>query len=69
MTEEQIKQRIQEILSDSRLSSKTARVFTNAPLALIQYGLEVELHTLEKVLGLQLTNIKKLRGEDESKTD
>ena len=67
MTEEQIKQRIQDILSDSRLSSKTARVFTNAPLALIQYGLEVELHTLEKVLGLQLTNIKKLRGEDEIK--
>jgi hypothetical protein len=63
MNEEQIKARINEILADERLSYKTATVFANAPLALIQWGLETELHTLEKVLGLPKTDIKKLRKE------
>lgn len=63
MNEEQIKERVNEILADERLSYKTATVFTNAPLALIQYGMQVELHTLQKVLGVELTDIKKLRGE------
>lgn len=63
MNEEQIKKRIEEILSDERLSYPTATVFANAPLALMQYGMEVELHTLQKVLGVECTNIKKLRGE------
>jgi hypothetical protein len=63
MNEEQIKTRIAEILADERMSYKTATVFANSPLALIQWGLETELHTLQKVLGVELTNIKQLRGE------
>ena len=63
MNKEEIQKRIDEILSDERLSYKTATMFENAPLALIQYGMEVELHTLQKVLGVERTNIKKLRNE------
>jgi hypothetical protein len=63
MNEEQIKSRISEILADERMSYKTATVFANAPLALIQLGMTTELHTLQKVLGVPLTNIKELRKE------
>lgn len=63
MSFDDIQKRIAEILSDERLAYPTATVFENAPLALIQLGLTTELHTLQKVLGLGLTNIKKLRGE------
>ena len=49
MNEDQINARINEILADERLSYKAANVFTNAPLALIQLSLEIELHTLQKV--------------------
>lgn len=63
MNQEQIFKRIAEILNDARLSYKTAIVFSNAPLALVQISLEVELHTLQKVIGVPLTNIKRLRGE------
>jgi hypothetical protein len=62
-TEREIHKRINEILSDGRLSYKTADIFTNAPLALIQLEMETELHILENVLELPLTNIKKLRKE------
>jgi hypothetical protein len=62
-TEQEIQQRIDEILEDERLSYKTATIFGNSPLAIIQWGLEVELHTLQSVLGVEKTNIKKLRGE------
>ena len=63
MNKEEIQKRIDEILSDERLSYKTSTMFENAPLALIQYGMEVELHTLQRVLGVERTNIKKLRNE------
>lgn len=63
MTKIEIESRINEILSDERIAYKTANVFTNAPLALIQIGLQTELHTLQKVIGVEATNIKELRGE------
>ncbi len=63
MKKEEIEKRINEILADERLAYKTANVFINAPLALIQMQLQVELHTLQKVIGAELTNVKKLRGE------
>lgn len=63
MKEKQIQARIKEILSDERLSYKTATVFANAPLAMIQLQMETELHTLQKVLGVELTDIKALRKE------
>lgn len=63
MTEKQIKERVDEILADERILYKSATIFENAPLALTQLALEVELHTLQRVLGVELTNIKKLRNE------
>jgi hypothetical protein len=65
MSKEEIQNRIDMILSDERIAYKTASVFTNAPLALIQLSLMTELHTLQKVIGQPLTNIKKLRGEED----
>lgn len=38
--------------SDERNYYKTADVFTNAPLALIQMGLTSQIHTLEKILNI-----------------
>lgn len=64
MDKEQIKARIKEILSDERLSYKTATVFENAPLALIQLQMETELHTLQKVIGEKPTSMKQLRKEN-----
>ncbi len=58
---EQIQKRIDEILADERLSYKAATVFENAPLALIQLEMEIELHTLQMVLEVPLTNINSLR--------
>lgn len=63
LKEDKIKARIDEILADDRLSYKTADVFINAPLALIQLSMEIELHALQKVLEVPLTNFKELRGE------
>lgn len=63
MDRNQIEARINAILRDERLSYKTATIVENSPLALIQYGMEVELHTLQKVIGVKLTNIKGLRKE------
>ena len=62
-TEEEIRERIQRILSDDRMSYKTATVFENAPLTLIQHAMTTELHTLQWVLGEPPTDISKLRGE------
>lgn len=63
MNYSQIQERIDEILRDSRLSYPTASIHINAGLAFIQIQLQVELHTLQRVLGVELTNIKELRGE------
>lgn len=63
LKQDKIKTRVKEILADDRLAYKTATIFTNTPLALFQLQMEVELHTLEKVLEVPLTNIKKLRNE------
>lgn len=61
---EELEKRIKEILADERLSYKTAVIFSNAPLALIQLELETELHTLQRILEIPLTNIKALRKEE-----
>jgi hypothetical protein len=50
-TKKEIEDRIKEIQSDERISYPTANVFVNAPLALIQTGLESTLATLKLVLG------------------
>lgn len=61
MNETKIKERIDEILADERISYSVAHVFTNAPLALIQHGMTTELHTLQWVLGVLPTNMNELR--------
>ena len=63
-TKEEIQEKIDELLSDERLSYKTANILENAPLALIQYGLETIIHTLQDVIGAELTNFRKLRNEN-----
>lgn len=63
MTDEEIQNRIAEIVADGRLSQETATVFVNAPLALVQMSMSAELHTLQKVLGVPLTKIKDLQNQ------
>jgi len=64
MNTEEIQKRINEILADERISYKSANLYTNGPLVVIQTSLATELHTLQRVLGVELTDIHKLRGED-----
>ena len=61
MSEAQIAAKIDEILADEVLSYPAADIFINAPLALVQLAMEVKLHTLQDVLGVERTNFKKLR--------
>lgn len=63
MNEQQIKYRIDEILQDSRMLDKTANIYINSGLALVQLSLTTELHTLQRVLGIERTDLKQLRGE------
>lgn len=60
-TPQEIEKRIQEILADPRISYPTAGIQVNAPLALIQLSLEVELNTLQDVLGVPRTDVRDLR--------
>lgn len=50
-TKEEIEKALKEVESDERLSYPKATVFENAPLALIQLGLETRVATLKWVLG------------------
>lgn len=52
-TKEEIEKLLKEVESDERLSYPKATVFENAPLALIQLGLETQVATLKWVLGLK----------------
>lgn len=63
MTSIKIAQRVDELLSDERVSYPTADVFINAPLALVQISLQSEIHALQRVLQVPLTNFAKLRKE------
>lgn len=49
-TIQQIKNKIKEIETDERMKAKTATIDINAPLALIQCGLEHQLTILKWVL-------------------
>jgi hypothetical protein len=51
-TKDEILNRILELKNDELLSYRAATVFANAPLALMQTSLLIELHTLEWVLDL-----------------
>ena len=63
LSKEEIEKKIDEILSDERISYKTATIFENAPLALIQLEATTKLHAYQDVLQIQRTDIKKLRKE------
>ena len=49
--EERIKNRINEIKQDERLTYEPATVFANAPLALIQCAEMAKLNELERLIG------------------
>lgn len=63
LTENKIKEILHTIESDERMAYKTANVQTNAPLALIQYGMECKSDILRKVLELPPLDLNKLRNE------
>ena len=50
-TKEEIQEKLNEILSDERLSYPIATIVENAPLALIQLSQESKRDTLRWVLG------------------
>ena len=50
MKESKIKARVQEIWDDERYHYRTATLEINAPLAMIQLALEVEMQALCRVL-------------------
>lgn len=54
-SEKEILAQLNELKSDERLTYKSADIFGNAPLALIQLGLENRVNTLEWVLGLPMS--------------
>ena len=49
-SERMIRERLKKLLTDERLHYKAADVYINAPLALIQVGLETERDVLRWVL-------------------
>lgn len=49
-TEKEIKNRLEQIKQDERLSYPSATIDTNAPLALIQLDLESQIKILEWIL-------------------
>lgn len=50
---ERVLDRIDIIKMDERLYYPSATIFANAPLAIIQIDLTVELNTLERMVGLE----------------
>ncbi len=64
ITRDQILDRIYQIKNTDVFLYETANVEINAPLALTQYGLQCELHTLEWVLKIPYTNISLLRNKN-----
>jgi hypothetical protein len=56
-TELETKQELNRLESDERLTYGAANIFSNAPLALIQYGLMNQINTLQWQLGIKMTHI------------
>ena len=52
LSEEKIREKLEELKSDERMYYPTANVFSNSPLALIQMGIGAEINALEEVLQL-----------------
>jgi len=65
-SEKYILERINEIKKDTRLYQEPATLLINAPLALIQLTLEVELNTLEQVLELPLSRFPLQKEKEQS---
>lgn len=61
-TEQEIRARMDELKSDERMTYKSANVFINAPLAIIQVELGAKIHALEWALGLPLSKFP-LKGK------
>ena len=50
VNEDEIKAKIEQLESDERLNGPRASIFSNAPLAMIQLGLESQINILNWVL-------------------
>jgi hypothetical protein len=59
-SEKEIQQKLDEIMTDERLYYKSATIFSNAPLALIQLSLEVKLEILSWVLEQPVPKIERI---------
>lgn len=55
-TEFEILELLEKMKADERNYYPTANVFSNAPLALIQYGLSSQINMLETILNLPLSH-------------
>jgi len=54
-SERQLRKKLAELKADERVYYQPATVFENAPLALIQLGLETEINLLEQILEIPLS--------------
>ena len=65
-SEIEIKKKLEELMSDERMSYETATVFENAPLALIQMGMGAQINTYEEILELPLSRfpLKKKKSNE-----
>ena len=62
-TEKEIIKWLQRIESDERLHYKSADVYTNAPLAFEQMGMETKSDVLRTILGFPLCQHNKKTGK------
>jgi hypothetical protein len=64
-TEDEIKEKLEELEGDERLHYKPAQVQINAPLALLQVGLETGVNALRWALDMEphKRGVKYVRGE------
>ena len=63
-TPEEIRARIALLMADERLHYRVATIQINAPLALIQLSMEVEIHSLSWALGEPMPEIKRPKGRE-----
>lgn len=63
----QLEAKLAELKKDERNYYKSADIFTNAPLALIQVMLEAKIHLLEELLGQELSKFPLQKDLESSK--
>lgn len=56
-TEEEIREILRVYKEDDRLYYNIATIFSNAPLALMQYGMISKINMMEEILGEELSRL------------